>query len=160
MHYFIMRIQDKTRFIIDDRITLLTELQSPVQLKSVPVCLTMCFGYECKQNSRHAQSLAHSKLALTLWMPQGRVMGSIQFEYVTMLEKKLVGQSRSISSPILGWRYFRLTTSSILYEKIGCLLRDRILRTSPCGMPSLLPTSFYARPPRQLIPCWSHQIRQ
>ena len=44
MHYFIMGIQDKTRFTIKDHITLLTEPQIPVQLKSVPVCLAMCFG--------------------------------------------------------------------------------------------------------------------
>ena len=51
----------------------------------------------------------------------GRVMARIQFDFVTMLVKKLVvGQTRSISIPILGWRDFRLTTS-ILYEKIGCL---------------------------------------
>ena len=50
----------------------------------------------------------------------------------------LVGHTGSISGPILRWRYFRLTTSSILYEKICCLWRLRFLCTSPCGMPTPL----------------------
>ena len=44
MHYFILRIQDKTRFTIENRIVLLTEPQIPGQLKSMPVCLAMRFG--------------------------------------------------------------------------------------------------------------------
>ena len=121
MHYLIMRIQDKTRFTIEDRITLLTEPQIPVQLKSVPMCLAMCFGEEC-QPKQSTCTKPGTRLALPLWMPQGRIMARIQFDFVTMSVKKLlVGQTRSISSPILGWRDFRLTTSSILYEKIGCL---------------------------------------
>ena len=43
-----MKIQDKPRFTIEDRIMLLTKPQIPVQLKSLPVCLAMRFGQECK----------------------------------------------------------------------------------------------------------------
>ena len=90
MHYLIMRIQDKTRFTIEDRITLLTEPQIPVHLKSVPVFLAMCLVKNVRQKIRHAQSLAHSRLAPPPWMPQGRVMLRIQFDFVTMLVKRLL----------------------------------------------------------------------
>ena len=44
-------------------------------------------------------------------------MARIQFDVITMLVKKLlVGQTRSISGPILRWRNFTLPIFSILYE--------------------------------------------
>ena len=54
-----------------------------------------------------------------LWVHDSRT--AIQF-FITMLVKKLlVGHTRSISGPILIGRDFRLTASSIRYEKIRCL---------------------------------------
>ena len=54
-----------------------------------------------------------------------------------LVKKLLVGHTRSISDPILRWRDFRLTTSSILYEKICYWWRVRLLCTPPCGIPTL-----------------------
>ena len=99
------------------------------------------------QNSRQARSMAHSSLAPPLRILQGRQMAPIQLDSITMLVNKLlVGHTRSISGPILRVRNFRLTAPSILCEKIYCLWYIKILCTSPCGIPRLLLTSFYARP--------------
>ena len=71
-------------------------------------------------------------------MLQGRQLAPIQLGSITMLLRELpVGHTGSISGPILRWRDFRLTTSSILYEKIRCLWRVGLLCTSPCGIPTL-----------------------
>ena len=87
-----------------------------------------------RQNSRQAQSVANSNLALPAWMLHGRQMAPIQLDSLKMSVKKLlVGQTRSISYPIIRGRDLRLTTSSILYEKICCLWWVRLLCTSPCG---------------------------
>ena len=43
-HYSTVRIQDSTRFIIEDGIVLVIERQIPLHLKSVPVGLAMYFG--------------------------------------------------------------------------------------------------------------------
>ena len=78
------------------------------------------------QNSRQAKSLANCSLALPLGMPQGRLMAPIQLDSITMFVKKLlVRHTRSISGLILRGRYFRLTASFILYEKICCCDRYR-----------------------------------
>ena len=97
--------------------------------------------------SRLAQSVANSSVALPAWMLHGHQMAPIQLDSVTILLKKLlVGHTRSISGPILRGRYFRLTTSSILSEKICCLWCIRLLCTPPCGIPRLPPASFYVGP--------------
>ena len=71
------------------------------------------------QISLQAQSLAHSSLALPLRILQGRLMAPIQFDSISMLvEKLLVGHTRSISGQILRGKDFRLTASFILYEMI------------------------------------------
>ena len=77
-------------------------------------------------------------------------MAPIKLDSITMLGMKLLaGHTRSISSPILRGRNFWLTAYSILYEKICCLWEIKILCTPPCGIPRLLPTPYYARPPRR-----------
>ena len=91
-----------------------------------------------------AQSVANSSVALPAWMLHVHQMAPIQLDSVTILLKKLlVGHTRSISGPILRGRYFRLTTSLILSEKICCLWCVRLLCTPPCGIPRLPPASFY-----------------
>ena len=98
------------------------EPQISLNLKSVLVGLAVHFGETGCQNSQQAQSLAHSSLAPHLRMLQGRQMAPIHLDSITVLVKKLlVGHTRSISGPILRGRYFRLTASFILYEKICCL---------------------------------------
>ena len=78
----------------------------------------------------------------------GSFNGAHPARLITMLVKKLlVGHTRSISGPILRRRDFWLTAPSILCEKICCLWEIKVLCTSPCGIPRLLPTSFYTRPP-------------
>ena len=48
-------------------------------------------------------------------MPHGRVLARIQFDFFHNISVEATGwATRSISSPILGWRDFRLTTSYIL----------------------------------------------
>ena len=54
-----------------------------------------------------------------------------------LVKELLVGHTRSISDPILRWRDFRLTTSSILYEKICYWCRVGLLCTPPSGIPTL-----------------------
>ena len=126
----------------NDSIALVPKPQISVNLKSALAGLALWFKAGC-QNSRQAQSLAQSNLAPPAWMLQGRQMAPIQLDWTTMLAKKLlVGHTRSISSVILRMRYSRLTAYSILYEKICCLCKTKILCTSPCGIPRLLPTSF------------------
>ena len=113
------------------------------------------------KNCRQARSMAHSSLAPPPRILQRRQMAPIQLDSITMSVNKLLdGHTKSISGPILRGRDYRLTAASILCEKIGCLRKIKILCTSPCGIPRLLPTSFYARPPRRLIPCWPHQNRR
>ena len=43
-HYSTMRIQDSTRFIVEDTIVLVMEPRISLNLKSVPVGLAMYFG--------------------------------------------------------------------------------------------------------------------
>ena len=45
-HYSTVRIQDSTRFIVEDSIVLVVQPQISLNLKSVPVGLAMYFG-EC-----------------------------------------------------------------------------------------------------------------
>ena len=44
MHYSTVRIQNSTRFIVEDSIVLMIEPQIPLNLKSVPVGLAMYLG--------------------------------------------------------------------------------------------------------------------
>ena len=70
------------------------------------------------QNSRQARSMAHSSLAPPLRILQGRQMALIQLDSITMLVNKLlVGHTRSVSGPILRGRDSRLTAPSILCER-------------------------------------------
>ena len=111
------------------------------------------------QNSRQTQSLANSSLALPDWMLQSRQMAPIQLDSIMMLLREfLVGHTGSISGPILRSRDFRLTASSILYEKICCLWRVRILCISLCGRPQY-PNVLVCEVPKMLIPCRSNQTR-
>ena len=57
-HYSTVRIQDSTRFIVEDSIVPVMEPQISFNLKSVPVGLAIYFGETGCQNSRQAQSLA------------------------------------------------------------------------------------------------------
>ena len=121
-HYATVRIQDSTRFIIEDSIVLVIEPQISLNLRFVPVGLRYILVKAGCQKSRQAQILAQNRLAPPLRMLKGRQMAPIQLDSITMLVKKLlVGHTRSISGPILIGRDFRLTASSILYEKICCL---------------------------------------
>ena len=99
------------------------------------------------QNSQQAHRLANSSIALPAWMLQGRQMAAIQLDSIMKLVRKLlVGHTRSISDPVLRWRDFRLTTSSILSVNICCLWRVRLLCTSPCGIPRLPQRPFIRGP--------------
>ena len=121
-HYSAVRIQDSTRFIVEDSVVPVMEPQISLNLKSVPVGLAMYFGETGCQNSRQAQSLTHSSLAPPPRMLQDHQMAPTHLDSITMLVKKLlVGHTRSISGPILRGRDFRLTASFILYERICCL---------------------------------------
>ena len=117
-HYSTVRKQDSTRFIVEDSIVLVIEPQISLNLKSVPVGLTMYLVKAGCQNSRQSQSVAHRSLAPLLQMLQGHLMAPIQLYSITMFVKKLlVGHTRSISGSILRGGDFGLTASSFLLKR-------------------------------------------
>ena len=112
--------------------------------------LSDVFRWRLDQNSRQAQSLAHTRLFLPFRILQGRQMAPIQLESITMLAKKLlVWHTRSISFPKLRGRdcsfYF-------VWKDLLFVIKIKILCTTPCGIPRLLPRVLLCEAPRRLSP--------
>ena len=120
-HYSTVRIQYSTRSIVEDSIVLVIQPQILLNLKSVPVGLTLYFGEDWMPKS-------------TSTKPGTQQLSSASLDATRSSDGVHAARLyHDVSEEIAGWAHridirsdierekFRLTASSILYEKICCL---------------------------------------